>query len=393
MDRLIATGSVPLSGADTAPASGTPQYATDGIPGVSAPTQWPAYQYNALQEEILAVITAAALAPDRTILSQMVNALSRRFSGGLLTPVAVTTTLTIDDAGLVLFNASGGSVTATLPPAASGAGSIAGNPASFPLRFTFSRIDATANTAMVVPAAGDQIVALQGVSTGFLVGQYHQWQLVSDAAHTWYAVALGSPLPGSLFLTAAGAATWVCPPGVLSARVRAWGAGAGGGFSGSTTAPSGGGGGGGYFEGVLPFVPGTTYSMTVGVGGVGGSSGATTGGTPAYDTAVSCANGAVQFIGSATGGSSSGEGQPGRPPTLVGLTNSGQFLTAGGITGGPPNNTGLVPGAGGASFGSPSQAPAPGQYIIGGAFVGCGGNGVLNAAGGAGANGGIFITW
>lgn len=76
MDRLIAANSVNLAGADVAPGAGTPQYATNGNPALNIPaTKWPAYQYNALQEEILNVITAAGLTPDRTNNGQLLAAL------------------------------------------------------------------------------------------------------------------------------------------------------------------------------------------------------------------------------------------------------------------------------------------------------------------------------
>lgn len=66
MDLLIATNSVPLASADVAPASGTPQYATDGNPGATPavpPTQIPAYHYNAMMTEIRNVILAAGIVP------------------------------------------------------------------------------------------------------------------------------------------------------------------------------------------------------------------------------------------------------------------------------------------------------------------------------------------
>lgn len=75
MDRLIATGSVPLGGADTAPVSGTPQYATNGVPGVTNPTQFPAYQYNAIQEEIVQAILGAGIALDRASNAQLLAAI------------------------------------------------------------------------------------------------------------------------------------------------------------------------------------------------------------------------------------------------------------------------------------------------------------------------------
>ena len=76
MERLIAANSVPQSSADTAPVSGTPQFATDGNPvtGVAA-TRWPAYQYNAIQEELMAIIASAGITPDRTDNSQVLKAI------------------------------------------------------------------------------------------------------------------------------------------------------------------------------------------------------------------------------------------------------------------------------------------------------------------------------
>jgi hypothetical protein len=76
MDRLIATNSVPSSAADTAPVSGTPQFATSGNPATSTPaTTWAAYQYNAIQEELIAIIAAGGLTPDRTNNAQVLAAL------------------------------------------------------------------------------------------------------------------------------------------------------------------------------------------------------------------------------------------------------------------------------------------------------------------------------
>lgn len=78
MDRLIASNSVPLAQADTAPATGTPQYATDGNPATNTPaTLWPAYAWNALQDEIYNVIVGAGLTPDRNVWNQLLLAVKR----------------------------------------------------------------------------------------------------------------------------------------------------------------------------------------------------------------------------------------------------------------------------------------------------------------------------
>ncbi|UXZ62696.1 hypothetical protein NUJ28_08310 [Burkholderia multivorans] len=76
MDRLIAANSVPMAQADTAPTSGTPQGATDGNPAANIPaTRWPSYQYNAIQEELMGVLAAAGIAPDRTNNAQIAAAI------------------------------------------------------------------------------------------------------------------------------------------------------------------------------------------------------------------------------------------------------------------------------------------------------------------------------
>ncbi len=93
MDALIATNSVPLAQADTAPLTGTPQYATDGNPATNTPaTIWPAYQFNAIQAELLGIIGAAGIAPDRTKTNQIVVALQHLFQGGAATYAADTGT-------------------------------------------------------------------------------------------------------------------------------------------------------------------------------------------------------------------------------------------------------------------------------------------------------------
>ena len=82
MDRLIAPNSVPLAQADTAPATGTPQYATDGNPATNTPaTLWPAYAFNTIQDEIYNVIVAAGLTPDRTKWNQLLTAIQTMLQG------------------------------------------------------------------------------------------------------------------------------------------------------------------------------------------------------------------------------------------------------------------------------------------------------------------------
>ena len=91
MDRLIATNSVPFASADTAPASGTPQYATNGNPatGVAA-TDFPAYAWNMIQDEIYNVIISAGLTPNRNAWNQLLTAIETMLQGSTTNVAADT---------------------------------------------------------------------------------------------------------------------------------------------------------------------------------------------------------------------------------------------------------------------------------------------------------------
>ncbi|WP_146126529.1 hypothetical protein [Burkholderia multivorans] len=119
MDRLIAANSVPQAQADIAPTTGTPQFATDGNPASNVPaTRWPSYQYNAIQEELMAVLAAAGVAPDRTNNAQIVSAIrlliaqsaavigDRRNLSMSVTAASASATLTADE--IVVGTALGG---------------------------------------------------------------------------------------------------------------------------------------------------------------------------------------------------------------------------------------------------------------------------------------------
>ncbi|KAA8387031.1 hypothetical protein, partial [Acetobacter tropicalis] len=76
MDLLIAPNTVPLADADTAPATGTPGYATDGDPSTgTARTPFPAYAWNAVQIELTTVMTKAGLILDKGDNTQLYQAI------------------------------------------------------------------------------------------------------------------------------------------------------------------------------------------------------------------------------------------------------------------------------------------------------------------------------
>lgn len=76
-------------------------------------------------------------------------------------------------------------------------------------------------------------------------------------------------------LTSSG--TWTAPPGVTSVTVEAWGAGGGGGGTALNPSQGGGGADGSYSKKVITVVPGTTYNINVGAGGLAGSTTGITG--------------------------------------------------------------------------------------------------------------------
>ncbi|EHH67553.1 glycine-rich domain-containing protein [Gluconobacter morbifer] len=81
MDLIIAANSVPLSGADTAPATGTPQYATNGSADpLVLPTAIPAYHYNSLTAEIVNLIKALGGTPDKAVWNQLATLLPAYFA-------------------------------------------------------------------------------------------------------------------------------------------------------------------------------------------------------------------------------------------------------------------------------------------------------------------------
>lgn len=84
MDLLIAANSVAKSAADTAPSSGTPQYATDGNPVTGVPaTSFPAYHYNMLMGELYNLIKAAGLTPSGSDWTQVEKAVQELINEGI----------------------------------------------------------------------------------------------------------------------------------------------------------------------------------------------------------------------------------------------------------------------------------------------------------------------
>jgi len=127
------------------------------------------------------------------------TSLLERAIAGATRWVNANTTLTADDAGLVLINAAGGAVTLTLPAAAAANGR--------PLRMQLVRTDASTNTVTIQRAGADLIDG----AVSLLLPARARMRLVSDGVSSWiWLDDAGLPV-GSVFYVAATAA----PPNAI----------------------------------------------------------------------------------------------------------------------------------------------------------------------------------
>jgi len=203
---------------------------------------------------------------------------------------------------------------------------------------------------------------------------------------------------GAVTDTFTASGTWTAPAGVTSVDVEVWGGGGAGGGQNMNSDGGGGGGGGAYSKTVaVPVVPGNTYTVTVGAGGLGVAAGI--GGT----------GGDSHFINAATvmaKGGAGGAPSTGTPPAggLGGAAAAGVGTTkfSGGNGGAGRNNATGRGGPGGSSAGTAANgtsgaatwvtataAAAP----VGGGIGGNGGNvngqnGFAPASGNGGGGGG-----
>ncbi|MFI5252041.1 MAG: hypothetical protein ACHQQQ_06365 [Bacteroidota bacterium] len=174
-----------------------------------------------------------------------------------------------------------------------------------------------------------------------------------------------------------GSYTFIVPAGVTKIMAEVWGAGGGGGGADTGAVRNGvtGGGGGGYAKDIFEVVPGSTYYISCGQGGTGGSIAqpGTKGGKSYFglseDTNVISADGGQG--GNSVNGGASGAGGTGHGRIYcngsVGWVFTGGSACNGGA-GGIPGTAGNLPGGGG-------------------------GQGQGNPVGGNGAAGRVIVWW
>ena len=432
MDRLIASNSVPLAQADTAPTTGTPQYATDGNPATNVPaTLWPAYAFNALQDEIYNVIIAAGLTPNRNAWNQLLTAIQSMLQGS-------TTNVGVDTGAA---NAYVVAFTPALP------NPVPWVPFWFEVAHTNTGTSTLNATGTVEPLVGGAHLALQGgemVAKGnalvywnptlnsnagayvllFCSGAPEQ---IAPATASEHAVQLGQLTAvginpgrllrtsvyynngGTLFLSvngaafaAAGSSTFTALAATQGVDVELIGGGGGSGGSGATTSTqitgAGGGGEGAYARGYytsgfsgVTITCGAAGAAAVagGNGGAGGSSsfgtllttpggGGSTGGTVVASTGVTLIAG-----GGGGGGVPTGTyyiARAGQQGAYASGSNGTLFTGQGG---------GFMLGAGGQGKSSGAGSAASG-FGAGGGGAGAG-TSTAAAVGGAGAPGAVII--
>ncbi|MBW4089887.1 MAG: hypothetical protein HIU82_02090 [Proteobacteria bacterium] len=353
--QLIANGTQVASLPAPAAPTGTPGWINNAPPGAGVtPTGIDPDVNNALIAEVANLVEGPGITLAPGTFTQALAAV-KRLAGANITTVSAagTTTLTADNAGLVLVNATAGSIAIDLPAVASANG--------VPFGMTFVRTDATGNTVTFVANGSDTFLSIAwGAIAAPALFQGAPVELLGDGALHWLEMpplARGS----QLFLSAS---TFTVPSGItlLWLSGTASGAGGGGAYSASSIVNAGGGGSSGesVFRSSLVVTPGQTFPVSMGAAGTGGA-------------------------GSTSGGVSSGTGGNG------GALSFGGALTLSGGRGGG-NSGSSNPGGGGASVGTGSVAGGQGAGVdITSATTMPGGRGGPSAFGsyGAGGDGGL----
>jgi len=165
--------------------------------------------------------------------------------------------------------------------------------------------------------------------------------------------------------------TWTAPAGVTQVEVLVVAGGGGGGYNGG----GGGGAGGLLYNSAFTVTPGTSYSITVGTGGIGGSGSTVLGsvGTNSIFGSLTANGGGGGNSRSATSGTTAGGSGGGGAAASNGFANSaGTGVTGQGTNGGVGTASDLGANAAGGGGGGAGQSGQSGSYVL----AGGGGNGL-----------------
>lgn len=196
MDRVSAAYYITISGKR--------YWADESLPSTNG-TELAAIWHNGVQESIILPVEAVGIAPsdgDNTQLQQAIQIISGAKLGSVITANA---TLTPQQSGLVIVDASGGPFTLTLPQ-------VSALGASIMQRFRIVRRDTTWSNAITVAYhAGDSLLL---AAPGLLTQFYPTIELVGDGGTHWVSFTPGASSPG--------ASGWESSPGGV---IRMWGSG------------------------------------------------------------------------------------------------------------------------------------------------------------------------
>jgi hypothetical protein len=357
----------------------SPGWANNDLTQATAPTIMDPDFLNATIAELTAFLSYVGLTASKTSAAQVLQAVLRIAGGNTLSVTAAgTTTLTADNAGLVLVDATAGNITLDLPAA------IAAGAA--PINFTFVRFDNTANTVTVTPTLPD--IWVLGVAP-VTIGGLNVLRIISNATNAWI---LLTPQPVTpTVITAAGAYSATIPGGMTRAELTIVGGGGGGAGTNGIYNAGGGGAGGTGIKWLTGLVAGQAITGTVGAAGTAGTAGAS-GGNGGNTTAQVNGAGTVYTADGGVGGVFGLNPSGGAGGTVSGCDLG---LTGGwGDDGSPPSVTypagrgapgylGMGGGRGGAGAGIVATAPGAGG----------GGSYATSSSGGAGAPGLVLIKW
>ena len=165
--------------------------------------------------------------------------------------------------------------------------------------------------------------------------------------------------------------SWTAPTGVTQVEVLVVGGGGGGGYNGG----GGGGAGGLLYSAAYTVVPGTSYTVTVGTGGVGGSGSTVLGsvGTNSVFDALTASGGGGGNSRSTTSGTTAGGSGGGGASASNGFSSSAGTGVAGqGTAGGVGTASDLGANAAGGGGGGAGNSGQVGSYVL----AGGGGNGL-----------------
>jgi microcystin-dependent protein len=159
-------------------------YRDGNLGGGVLPTDFNAEACNGIQEEMMAIVEGSGQVGSAATRNQVFKGLKRLYGGNVrVISAAGPTVLTVDDAGLVLIDATANAVAITLPAVNSITGA--------PLLFEFVRIDSVLANAVTVSRAGADTFA--GGATSFALSTQNDFRSVmGDSTSKWVTTAQAS---------------------------------------------------------------------------------------------------------------------------------------------------------------------------------------------------------